>query len=108
MKNYIQPGKTVTLPAPAATASGDVVTIGSLTGIAAGDAATGEPLDLTLEGVFDLPKVAANDFAVGAPVYWNSGSALATTTASGNARIGTAVAAAAASTAAVPVRLVQL
>lgn len=105
MKNYIQPGRTVTIPSPAAVASGDVVIVGNLAGIAAGDAATGDPLDLTLEGVFTLDKVAANVVAVGAPIYWNG--TLATVTATDNDRIGTAVAAAAASTGTVAVRLIQ-
>lgn len=105
MKNYIQPGDTLTIPAPAAILSGAVVIAGDIIGIAHGDAAEGAPLDVKCSGVFELPKVAANTFALGAAVYWSAGDALATSTASGNTRIGTAVEAAASGSASAKVRL---
>lgn len=39
MKNYIQPGDTITVPAPAAIKSGTGVRINTLFGVAATDAA---------------------------------------------------------------------
>lgn len=108
MKNFIQSGVNLTLPAPAAVLSGEVVIVGGIVGVAAGDASIGADVDLTTEGVFDLPKVAANEFAVGAVVYWNSTTKLATTTASGNTKIGHAVAAAGNPSASVPVKLVPI
>lgn len=105
-RNYQSPGRTVTIPAPSDVASGDVVIVGSLAGIAAGDATTGDDLDLTLEGVFTLDKVASDAVTAGAPIYWNG--SLATITATDNDRIGTAVEPAAASTGTVAVRLIQL
>ena len=69
MKNYVQRGDTITVAAPATTAGGAVVTIGELVGIAAGDAATGEPLDVVTVGVFDLPKVGTDVIAVGDLVF---------------------------------------
>ncbi len=105
MKNYLQPGDTITIPAPASFASGDVVIIGGLVGIAAGDAAAAAPLDVVTRGIFSLPKAAAADFTLGATVYFDATNKVATATATGNARIGLAVAAAAANTAAVEVRL---
>ncbi|MEI4473330.1 DUF2190 family protein [Frigidibacter sp. MR17.24] len=108
MKNYVQPGRTVTIPAPAAVLSGDIVVAGNLVGIASGNAAQGEALDLSLQGVFDVPKIAADDFAVGARVFWNAGQGLATTTAGTNARVGTCVQAAPADSATVRVKLVQI
>ena len=104
-KNFIQPGDTVTIPAPAAVASGGVVIAGSIAGIALGDAASGEPVDVKTSGVWQLPKVAADNVTLGAPIYWASGTGLATITASGNTKIGVAVEAAAASTGTVKVRL---
>lgn len=105
MRNFIQVGDTLTIPAPAAVLSGDVVIAGEIKGIAAGHAASGAPVDVQTSGVFDLPKVAANSFTLGAAVYWNATAGLATSTASGNTRLGVAVEAAAASTATVRIRL---
>ncbi|WP_240542452.1 DUF2190 family protein [Paracoccus marcusii] len=103
--NYIQPGRTITIPAPATVASGGVVIAGEIRGIAQGDAIAASPVDVTTEGVWELPKVAANAFALGAAVYWNAATGLATSTASGNTKLGVAVADAAASAGTVHVRL---
>ena len=105
MKNYVQPGDTLTIPAPATVAAGGVVIAGNVKGIAAGDAESGDSVDVVTRGVFTLPKVGADAFTLGAPVYWDSGDGLATTTSSGNTAIGVAVAAAGASIASVNVRL---
>lgn len=103
--NFIQAGSALTIPAPAAVASGGVVQAGSIIGIATGGATAGQPVDVIVTGVFQLPKVAANTFTLGAPVYWDATAKLATTTASGNTKIGVAVEAAAASTGTVKLRL---
>lgn len=78
---------------------------GDIIGIAAGAAVSGAPVDVNTTGVWELSKVGAEAFALGAKVYWNGTSKLATTSASGATLIGVAVAAAAASTATVRVRL---
>ncbi|MBI1265422.1 MAG: DUF2190 family protein [Alphaproteobacteria bacterium] len=104
MRNYIQPGDTLTIPAPAAVASGGVVIAGALKGIAAGDAAPGASVDVSTRGVFELPKVGANEFAVGAAVYWDADAELATSVSTDNTEIGFAVAAAGAGSASVRVR----
>jgi len=104
-KNFIQPGDTITIPAPAAVASGFPVIAGDIKGIAQGDAASGGAVDVTCSGVWELPKVGANNFTLGAKVYWDAGDELATTTATDNTLMGVAVAAAGASTATVQVRL---
>ncbi|SEN58216.1 Predicted phage recombinase, RecA/RadA family [Gemmobacter aquatilis] len=105
MKNYIQKGDTLTIPAPAAVASGFPVIAGAIVGIASGGAASGAPVDVATVGVFELPKVAADNFVVGAAVYWDVTAELATSTATDNTKLGVAVATAAASTASVNVRL---
>lgn len=69
MKNYVQRGDTITVAAPATTTGGEIVTIGGLVGIAAGDAATGEDLDVVTVGVFDLLKVGTDEIDVGDPVF---------------------------------------
>lgn len=73
MKNYLQKGDTLTVPAPATVASGDGVLINSLFGVAAGDAASGADLDLVTRGVFALPKVSADVLSVGTPVFFDAG-----------------------------------
>lgn len=105
MRNFVQPGDTLTIPAPAALASGAVVIAGKIIGIAAGAAESGKPVDVVTVGVFNLPKVGADAFTVGADVYWDAEDDLATVTSSGNTRLGVAVAAAGAGVATVNVRL---
>ena len=105
MKNFVQAGSALTIPAPAAVASGEVVIVGNIIGIANAAAAFGADLDVTTTGVFSLPKVSGDVFAVGATVYFNTATKLATTTASSNTAIGTAVAAAGVGAALVKVRL---
>lgn len=103
--NFVQPGRTLTIPAPVTVASGGVVIAGAIVGIAQGDAVAAAPVDVTTEGVWELPKTAANAFAVGGAVYWNATTSLATSTASGNTKLGVATEAAPADTATVRVRL---
>lgn len=105
MRNHVQPGNTLTLPAPADVLAGDGVIVGSIFGIANGDALSGDPVDLDVVGVFDLPKVSALAIAIGDKVYWDSTAKLVTKTASGNTLIGVATTAAANPSASVSVRL---
>jgi predicted RecA/RadA family phage recombinase len=91
MRNYVQPGVSITVTATAAASSGDGVKVGNLFGIASGDAAIGEKLVLTTEGVFEMPKVSANTFDVGALAYWDDAAKVITSTASGNTRVGLTV-----------------
>lgn len=89
MRNYVQPGDVVTVPAPAAVASGDGVLVGGLFGIAGTDADEAAPVEIKVTGVFDLPKTSAQEWTVGAAIYWDDG--VATTASEGNTLIGKAV-----------------
>lgn len=104
MKNYIQAGVNLTIPAPAAVSSGAVVIVGGIIGVAAAGAAAGESVDVVTEGVFELSK-AAEAFAVGDSVYWDATNKLATSTATGNTKIGVATEVAAAGDATACVKL---
>lgn len=96
MKNYIQPGHTVTVTAPAAVSSGDLVNVGLLVGVAVHDAESGADVEIQTRGVFDLAKTSAQAWSVGDAIYMNPSSGNATTaTATGNIFIGVAAAAAA-------------
>lgn len=72
MQNFIQNGDVITVTAPAGgVTSGQGVLIGSLFGVAAFDAAEGDPVEITTRGVFDLPKEATTVIAVGDRVAWD-------------------------------------
>jgi predicted RecA/RadA family phage recombinase len=96
MLNYVQEGETLTLAAPTGgVSSGDGMLVGDLFGVASYDALVGVDVEVALCGVFDLPKVSAQAWTQGAPVYWDDSAKLVTTTASTNTPIGHAVIAAA-------------
>ena len=105
MQNYVQKGENLTIAAPYDVASGGGVKAGLIFGVAACDALSGADVDLVTVGVFDLPKVSTDVFAVGAAVYWDNTAKLVTSTASGNTKIGVAVTAAANPSGTVNVRL---
>lgn len=95
MKNFIQHGEGISVAAPATVVSGQGVLVGGLFGVALADAASGDQVVLRRLGVFDLPKLSAQAWTVGAKVYWNAAGGECTTVASGNTLIGVAAAAAA-------------
>ena len=84
MKNFIQHGKVLSLVAPATLASGDVVVVGSFIGVATTDAASGALVEVSMEGVFELPKTAPQVWAQGAPIYWDAAEGEATTVGTGS------------------------
>lgn len=94
MKNFIQTGHQVSVPAPAAVSSGQGVLIGSLFGIAVHDAASGAALELSLQGVYRMAKATGAAWTVGARLYWDDTAKNVTTTASTNKLIGVALEAA--------------
>lgn len=91
MKNYVQPGNTLTLTAPYAVTSGDGLLVGSIFGVSAGTAALGEAVEAALTGVYDLKKVASQAWAAGDKVYWDNTAKEATKTTTSNTLIGVAV-----------------
>ncbi len=101
---FIQPGKVITVAAPANVASGALVVVGSIVGVAMHSALQDAPVEIATEGVFELPKVSAQAWAtVGLPIYIASGEA--TSTAATNLLIGVNVAVAANPSATGTVRL---
>jgi predicted RecA/RadA family phage recombinase len=94
MKNRVQTGTNLTIPAPYAVTSGSGVKSGLIFGVAAGDALSGADVDLVTTGVFTLPKVSTDGFAVGAAVFWNDTTKLVTSTVASNQKIGVAITAA--------------
>jgi predicted RecA/RadA family phage recombinase len=87
MKNYVQPGNTVTLIAPTGgVKSGEPILVGSIFGIAACDAAQTTEVEASLVGVFDLNAV--GPINAGAPAYWDVTAKKITATAATNKLVG--------------------
>lgn len=91
MKNYVQAGDVVTVPAPYALTSGQGAKTGQLFGVATGEAAIGADVALKTSGVFDLTKIGSQAWTVGALVYWDDTNKRSTTVATANLLIGVAV-----------------
>ena len=77
-KNYIQPGNTVTVTAPANVAAGRGVAIKSLVGVTAFGASAGEDVEIHLVGVFEVP-VAGTAPTPGDEIFLNVTTGLFTT-----------------------------
>ena len=90
MKNFVRPGKSVPVTAPALGVSpGQAFAINRLVGFAGSGALEGEPVEMHIEGVYRVPGLGAT---VGAAVYFNAGTGAFALTASGNVKCGVAVA----------------
>jgi predicted RecA/RadA family phage recombinase len=72
MKNFVQKGDTLTLIAPYALASGVGFLVGAIFAVAVFDAAQGDEVEARAEGVFTLPKTAAQAWTQGQKVYWDN------------------------------------
>lgn len=105
-KNKIQEGAVLSITAPAAYVSGQLVLIGALVGVALHSCAQGADVSIDTEGVYELPKKdAADDIALGAPVFATATGQIDKESTAGNVLAGYAVAAAGAGTTTVLVRL---
>lgn len=106
MRNHVQEGRTLTVPAPAGgVVSGGMVLIGRIFGVAASTADEGEDVALSVEGVFELPKASADAVTIGAALYHDADNDVLTTTATDNTRVGYATAAAGSGTTTINVKL---
>jgi len=93
MQNYVQQGKTVTIVAPYSVNSGGGVQVsgtGYVFGVAVNTQNQGDSMEIVVEGVFDLVKDAST-FANSDYVYWDNTNKVATSTATGNKKIGIAL-----------------
>jgi predicted RecA/RadA family phage recombinase len=95
MKNFIQAGNTITITAAADGTSGAGLLVGKLFGVLTADVKVAAEVELAVVGVFELAKVEAQAWTVGAAVYWDDTAKACTTTVGSNTKIGHAVAAAA-------------
>lgn len=108
MKNLIEEGKTIDYTLTEETvASGEIVVVGDMAGVAVTGGKTGDTIALAVEGVYELPK-GSGALAQGKKAYVNVAEDTGKTivgTASGNTFIGYVWAAAAAGDATVAVKL---
>ncbi len=95
MKNYIQDGAVVTLPAPYDRLSGQGVLVGQLFGVAQAGALSGADVAMVTRGVFELAKTSAQAWTLGVAIYWDDTAKVVTTPATSNTLIGKAMAVAA-------------
>jgi predicted RecA/RadA family phage recombinase len=61
MRNYVQEGIVLTIVAPVAVKSGDLVLLGAIVGVCACDSEAGQEVEVRVEGVFSVPKLASAD-----------------------------------------------
>ena len=93
MRNFIQPGDTITAPAPYDRTAGQPALIGNLVGVALSDVLSGASGEFKTTGVYDLPKAPSQAWATfGAVVYFDNTNKRFTTTASGNTLAGSVMA----------------
>lgn len=90
MKNYIQPGDTLTLAAPYDVLSGAGFLVGSIFAVASGDALSGAAVEGVTTGVFTLAKATGASWAVGDKIYWDNTAKKCTKTSTDNTLIGVA------------------
>jgi len=106
MKNFIQHGHYLSVPAPAGGAlTGEGLLSGNIFGVVAHSAGPGELLELALVGVYNLPKPTAAVLAVGARVAWDNTAKNINMPGAGRYPVGVATEAAGNGTTSVAVRL---
>jgi predicted RecA/RadA family phage recombinase len=89
MKNFVQPGESLTVASAAAQTAGNVFVSGKLFGVVANSTEANEDVVIRTCGVYDLAKDAST-FALGALVYATA-AGQATSTSAGNTLIGVSV-----------------
>jgi predicted RecA/RadA family phage recombinase len=109
--SYVQEGNSIDYTPTSAVATGDVVVLGDLVGVARTPIAANTLGSLAVRGIFDFPKATGtgSGIAIGTKVYWDATDkqAKADDETGANKLIGKTVKAAADADATVHVRLVQ-
>ena len=93
MKNYIQEGEVWPFTATANVASGDLVAVGSVVGVAITDVANGASGLIQTEGVFEVGKE-TGAISQGDALYLKATTGKVTTASEGNVLVGYAFASA--------------
>ena len=94
MRTFIEHGEVWEIPAPTGGAkSGDFIVQGAAFGIAAHDAAEGDPLRVRPGGVHQKTAATGQAWTHGAPIYWDAAAKVFTSTVGTNLKVGFAWAA---------------
>lgn len=91
MKNTVQRGDVLTLPAPYAVASGAGMLVGALFAVATAAAAQGVDVEAVTTGVYDLAALSTDTGSYGTKVYWDDTNKRCTVTSTSNTLIGALV-----------------
>lgn len=106
MKNFVQPGESLTLTPAAAVATGVGYLFGAgLFGVATQDVASGAAGVFQTEGVVEIGKTSALAIAVGDRVFWDATNKVVNKTTTSQVCVGVAVEAAANPSATVKIKL---
>jgi predicted RecA/RadA family phage recombinase len=105
MKNAVQPGNVITIPAPANVTSGQPGLVGVLFGVYAETVASGLPVAFQIEGVVEIAKDNNLVISAGDRVFWVPGSSWVNKTLTAQQCVGVAVAAATQTSTTVKVKL---
>jgi predicted RecA/RadA family phage recombinase len=89
----INSGETINYTPATDVAAGDVILQGSLFGVALTAIPAGRLGALAISGIFRITKLSSDNVTAGAVLYWDNANKRVTLSASGNTRIGLAVAA---------------
>jgi predicted RecA/RadA family phage recombinase len=91
VRNYIQPGETMTFTAPSGgVVSGSFYQIGQLLVCAAATIAEALSFEGLTRGVFSVTKPGSQAWTEGALIYWDDAAGNFTTVAEGNLLVGSA------------------
>lgn len=89
MKNFVQPGCIIDVPAPSGGAvSGTPFLVGTVLFVPQRSEPAGTLVACCVHGVFELPKATGTTPAIGGIAYWDDTAKKITTTASGNTAVG--------------------
>ncbi len=108
MKNWISEGSTLNKwvnGTGAKVASGEMVVVGAIVGVAKLDIEDGKAGPVAIEGVYEQPKAAAVVLAQGAKAYWDNTAKRITDVEAGNTYAGIAFKSAASADAVVQVKI---
>jgi len=106
-KNHVRPGVVIDVTLAAAVLSGELIKVGDLAGVALGSGGIGDTVSVQVDEVFRVPKLAADNMAVGVRVYLDAANKRVTLSDASGANIaaGKTAAPAAATTTTVEVKL---
>jgi predicted RecA/RadA family phage recombinase len=88
MKNYIQPGATLTLVLPYDRTAGQAFKVGAFIAVAATTGVTGQSVEGSITGLFELTSDTGAAWSQGDVAYWDDTNKRFTKTTSGNTKAG--------------------